>query len=306
MPYPPVTVLIPAYNAARTIGRALASVWRQNYPDMEVVVVDDGSGDETCAVVEGASSGHRLRLIRLEKNRGVSCALNAGIREARYEYVAFLDADDEWLDDKLIRQLSIIDACPEMTLISCGCEFVDPDGCAVGTFGLEIPAYPPGEFWRALLVRSYIAKPTAVARRARLLEVGGFDEALKVGEDQDMWIRLALVGDVGFVREILVRVHDTSNSLMKRYAYREDEYGLPMIRKILSRLGSRLSKREARQILAERYAAMGRNIYPGRPSHGAALVMRAVLLGNRPLQNLTYLVSLAPPMISLKKQLRRL
>jgi succinoglycan biosynthesis protein ExoO len=82
MPYPPVTVLIPAYNAARTIERALVSVWRQDYPEMEVIVVDDCSTDDTCIHVEGMAR-RNLRLVRLDKNRGVSGALNAGIRQAR-------------------------------------------------------------------------------------------------------------------------------------------------------------------------------------------------------------------------------
>jgi hypothetical protein len=111
------------------------------------------------------------------------------------------------------------------------------------------------------LLKSHVAKPTVVARRTKLLEVGGFDEAFKISGDQDMWIKLALNGDVGFTAEVLIRVHNTSDSLMKRYGGREDEFGMPMIRDHLSRLGSRLSKREMRQILGERYARTGRNIY---------------------------------------------
>jgi glycosyltransferase involved in cell wall biosynthesis len=301
MPYPPVTVVIPAYNAARTIERALASVWRQNYPEMEVVVVDDGSIDDTSLHVQKMDQGN-LRLIRLEKNRGECGAMNVGIQEARTDYIAFLDADDEWLDDKLLTQLPIIESHPEMSFVACGGQGVDPEGRVVATFGLEPPSASPREFWRVLLVKSYIAKPTVVARRAKLLEVGGFNEALKISGDQDMWIKLALNGEVGFVTEILIRVHITSDSLMKRYGGREDEFGLPMIRDHLSRLGPRLSRREIRQILGERYARTGRNIYyRGRPGRGAALVIHAVLLGNRPLENLTYLVSAAPLMIRLKQ-----
>jgi glycosyltransferase involved in cell wall biosynthesis len=303
MPYPPVTVLIPAYNAARTIKRALSSVWRQNYPEMEVIVVDDGSDDDTSLQVQGMSNGN-IRLLRLEKNHGVSRAMNAGIQEACTDYIAFLDADDEWLDDKLRKQLPIIELYPKMSFISCGGQAVDPEGRVVGTFGLEPPHYSPGEFWRALLVKSHVAKPTVVARRVKLLEVGGFDEAFEISEDQDVWIKLALNGDVGFIAEALVRVYNTPDSLMKRYGGREDEFALRMIRNHLARLGSRLSKREIRQILGERYAGIGRNIYyRGRPGRGAALVIRAVLLGNRPLENLTYLISAAPPMIRLKKHI---
>jgi glycosyltransferase involved in cell wall biosynthesis len=305
MAYPPITVLIPAFNASRTIERALASVWCQNYPELEVVVVDDGSSDDTGLRVERLGKSH-VRLIRLEENRGECGAMNIGIREARTDYIAFLDADDEWLDGKLLRQLAIIESHPEMSFISCGGEAVDRDGLVFATFGLEPPGYSPSQFWRGLLVRSHIAKPSVVARRAKLLEVGGFDDALKISGDQDMWIKLALNGDVGFIPEVLIRIHSTPDSLMNRYGPREDEFGLPMIRKHLSQLGSRLSKREIRQILAERYARIGRNIYyRGRPTRGAALVLHAMLLGNSPLENLGYLISAAPPVIRLKQQYRR-
>jgi GT2 family glycosyltransferase len=246
-----------------------------------------------------------LQLIRLEKNHGVSGALNAGIRQARAEYIAFLDADDEWLDAKLIAQLPIIEARPEMTLVACGGEAVDPAGRIFDTFGLQLPPHSPREFWRALLVKSYFSRTTVVARRTALLEVGGFDEALMVSEDQDVWIKLASNGETGFVTEVLVRIHDMPGSLGERYWEREAEFTLPMIRDNLSRLASRLSKREMRQILGQRYAATGRNIYAlGRLRRGAALVVRGMLLGNRPLENLGYLVSAAPPMIHLKRHFR--
>jgi len=305
MPYPSVTVLIPAYNAGHTIERALASVWRQNYPEMEVVVVDDGSSDDTAARVEQFRRPG-LRLIRLENNRGECGAMNAGIAQARTDYVAFLDADDEWLDDKLVKQLPIIDARPPMSLIYCGGESMDPEGRVYSTFGMEPPPYSADQIWRGLLVRSYVIKSTAVARRAKLLEVGGFDEALAVSGDQDMWIKLASIGEVGFVTELLARKHEEPYSLMKRYGTREDEFGVPMIRSNLSRLAPRLSKQEMRQILGQRYAGMGRNIYSeGCSGRGAALIIRAMLLGNRPLQNLAYLVSGSPTINRFKRRFLR-
>jgi glycosyltransferase involved in cell wall biosynthesis len=305
MPNPPVTVLIPAYNAALTIERALASVWRQNYPEMEVIVVDDGSSDDTSMHVQKMARGN-LRLIRLEKNCGECGAMNAGIQRARTEYIAFLDADDEWLADKLIKQLPIIEARPEMTLIASGGESVDQEGRTLDIFGLAPPPYSPREFWRGLLFKSYVLKSTVVARRTTLLEAGGFDEALMVSGDQDMWIKLASNGETGFVPEVLVRKHEMPDSLMKRYGERQAEFTLSMIRNHLSHLASRLSKREMRHILGRRYAATGRNIYAlGGFRRGAALVIRGMLLGNRPLENLGYLISAAPPMIRLKRHLRR-
>lgn len=127
-----------------------------------------------------------------------------------------------------------------------------------------------------------------------------------VSEDQDMWIKLASSGETGFVPEVLVRIYDLPDSLGARYWEREAEFTLPMIRNNLTRLASRLSKREMRQIVGHRYAATGRNIYAlGRHGRGAALVIRGMLLGHRPLQNLGYLISAAPPMIRLKRHFRR-
>jgi glycosyltransferase involved in cell wall biosynthesis len=304
MAYPRVTVVIPAYNAVRTVERALASVWLQDYPEIEIIVIDDGSTDDTAACVRGIANSN-LRLIRLDVNRGECAAMNVGIREASTDYIAFLDADDEWLENKLFKQLPVIESHPEMSFISCGGEALDPSGNIVATFGLQPPAYSPSEFWRGLLLKSHIAKPSVVARRAKLLEAGGFDEALTISGDQDMWIKLALSGEVGFVPEVLIRVHTTFDSLMDRYGGREDEFSLPMIHEHLSRIGCRLSKREVRQILGERYARTGRNIYHrGRRTRGAGLVILAALLGNQPLENLSYLVSAAPPMIRLKKHFR--
>src|SRR5260370_37922213 len=148
---------------------ARASVLRQNDPEMEVIVVDDGSDDDTGLHVQKIGNGN-VRLIRLEKNRGECGAMNVGVQEARTDYIAFLDADDEWLENKLLTQLPIIASRPSMSFISCGGQAVDPEGRVVGTFGLEPPSCSPNEFWRALLFRSHVAKPTVVARRTKVLD----------------------------------------------------------------------------------------------------------------------------------------
>lgn len=305
MPYPPVTALIPAYNAGLTIERALASVRRQNYPEIEIIVVDDASTDDTGTRVQNFGLSN-LRLIQLKKNHGVSGALNAGILEARTEFIAFLDADDEWLDGKLIKQLPIIKTHPEMTFIACGGEAVDPAGLVHHTFGLEPPTHSACEFWRALLCKAYFSRTTVVARRSALLKAGGFDEGLMVSEDQDMWIRLAAAAETGLLTEILVRYHHRPGSLAQRYWEREAEFTLSMIRKHLAQLAQRLSKREIEDVLGHRYAALGRNMYgSGAIGRGAALIIRGMLLGNRPLENLGYLIAAAPPAIYLKRHFRK-
>jgi glycosyltransferase involved in cell wall biosynthesis len=302
---PLISVIIPAFNAASTIDRALNAVWRQDYAPIEVIVIDDGSTDETAAAVE-RHSGRGVRLLRLPRNVGECGAMNAGIAVASGDYLAFLDADDEWLDGKLRKQMAVLTAHPAMTFVTSGFHYVDDQGRPVQKS--DTGHLPPElkEFWRDLLAASYVAKPCVIARAAALAAVGGFDENLVVAGDQDMWIRLSLAGDVGFVNEDLVRVHITADSLTRRYAAREMEYTLPMVMKYLRSEKERLSPREIREALRRRFTAIGRNAYlHGRIAAGALLILRAVMLGYRPVENLLYLVSASPPARALKRRMQR-
>ena len=294
-----VTVLIPAYNAELTLDRALRSVWRQHWPDLEVVIVDDASSDRTAEVAR-RHARPELRLVRLERNRGECGAMNAGLEVARGEFVAFLDADDEWLDEKLARQIPVVSADSELSFVACRSEFTWSDGrTEIFGGGPEISGV---NAWRALLHRSQTGKPCVVARRSKLLKVGGFDERLKVAGDQDMWIRLALAGPAVFLPDVLVRVHVTPNSLMQRYAKREIEFTLPMIERRLAAIGDRLSDAERRQIRAERLTQIGRNCYDnGCLADGAKLLARAIWLGDERSTNLWYLFTAAPPIRSIKR-----
>lgn len=301
MQAPKITALIPAYNAAHTIGRALDSVWRQNRTDLEVVLVNDASTDDTLQTVRRIA-GDRVTIIDLPKNLGECGAMNAGIARARGEYIAFLDADDEWCAGKFEKQLPLIEGREEVVFVSGGGEVVLPDGTVEAPFGLEMPEHQGRDFWKGLLRRSIVAKPTVIARRSALLAVGGFTEALRVSGDQDMWIRLALIGEVAFVPERLMRIWVNAQSLTRRYARREAEFGLPMIVRHVRSQSHRLSRRELHSILGERYTRLGRNLYGGGYyRHGLALVVRGMMLGDEPLKNGAYLLSASPPARWLKR-----
>src|SRR5208337_1705827 len=112
-----VSVVIPVYNGAATISCALASVFAQSYSDYEVVVLDDGSTDDTASVLAGY--GDRIRVIS-QRNRGLSAARNAGVRASGGEYVAFLDDDDEWMPEKLARSAAVLDQDPNCALVYTG------------------------------------------------------------------------------------------------------------------------------------------------------------------------------------------
>ncbi|MFF7636114.1 glycosyltransferase family 2 protein [Kitasatospora sp. NPDC008050] len=185
----PVSVVIAAYNAERTLGPALTSVLAQLPPPAQVVVVDDGSTDGTAAVA-GAFPG--VELIG-QQNQGPSAARNTGIRAATQPWVAFLDADDLWLPGKLARQLAIAGRRPEAVLLA---------GDWVRT--ASVPHRPDGDAmapetetllgYRDLLVLNRFQTSTVLVRAEVLTACGGFDPALDGAEDWDLWLRCAKLG----------------------------------------------------------------------------------------------------------------
>lgn len=304
-PRPLVTVVIPAFNAATTIERAVNSALAQNYRPIEIVVVNDASTDETAAVVTRMDRPE-IRFYSLAQNLGECGAMNHAIERANGEFVAFLDADDEWREGKLEKQVDVLLRNPKMSFVSCGCVYIDRDGRVMKEFGTVLPDRSADEIWRGLLSATYIAKPCVVARRALLRSVGPFDPSLKVGGDQDMWIRLALAGEVGLVPEVLVNVYETPDSLTKKYATRFSQYVLPMIERHVRAQRHRLSDSEVRRIRGERYSWLGRNLYTsGSLREGGAYLLKAALSGHRTAENLWYIVTAAPPVRHAKAAIRR-
>src|SRR5688572_2836188 len=172
---PSVSVVIPVYNRARCIGRAIASAVRQALPPLEIIVVDDGSTDDSCEVVAAISAQEpRIRLLRQDSNRGGAAARNVGLMAARAEFVAFLDSDDEWLGDHLERRLAVLQAAPQPALVH-GSFYVD-DGSYRRVQRCAPLRGDPLEYLFA--GRGGLRTSTFVGRRAALLEVH-FDEALR-------------------------------------------------------------------------------------------------------------------------------
>lgn len=187
-PMPRVSVIVPAYNAAACVSRAVDGVLAQTWQDLELLVVDDGSTDDTRAVL--SVYGDRLRVLP-QANGGPAAARNHGLRDALGEYVAFLDADDWWEAGKLAEQVDFLDAHPEIGFCSTATRVVDTAGRTVGDWPCQPNAGPLPDilFMHGTVVSG--STSGVLARRALVLEVGGFDPALRGFEDPDLWIRLA-------------------------------------------------------------------------------------------------------------------
>ena len=189
---PTVSVVIPAYNAAWCLRKAIDSVLAQDYRDFEIIVVNDGSADDTGAVLTGYGSA--IRVVN-QVNGGMSNARNAGIRAACGEFIAFLDSDDWWLPGKLARQVDLLRACPEVGFCSCEARVQDMEGRLIKVW--KCPN------WQGPFVVHLFGSGADVpgscsavlARRTLVRQVGGFDETLRGAEDPDLWIRLAAVSD---------------------------------------------------------------------------------------------------------------
>lgn len=195
-----VSVVMPAYNVAWCIGRAVDSVLAQDFRACELIVVNDGSTDGTRALLEGY--GAAITVINQE-NRGMSAARNTGIRRARGTYVAFLDADDWWLAGKLSRQVDLMHGRPEIGFSSTTVRVEDDDGRL-----LNLWRCPNGS---TEILATLFAQNAAIAggcsavmaRRDLLDRVGLFDESLRGFEDPDLWIRLAAVSGYACIDETL-------------------------------------------------------------------------------------------------------
>lgn len=207
-----VSVIIPAYNAAWCVSRAVDSALAQTYQNLEVIVVNDDSTDETPAVL--ARYGAAVRVIN-KPNGGLPSARNAGIQAAGGEFVAFLDADDWWLPEKLACQMELLRSRPELGFCSTAARVETPEGKTLNIWTCPAPA--------STILETIFQTNAAVAgsgsavlvRRALFERAGFFDETLRSLEDVDMWMRLAAIAEYGCVKEPLVVILKREGSISR-------------------------------------------------------------------------------------------
>lgn len=212
---PLVSIIIPCYNQAHFIGDALRSALAQSYPAIEVIVVNDGSPDDLDAVMQRYRGDARVRYL-VQENRGLPAARNRGIREARGEFLKFLDADDWLLPEAIAKQVQAFLADPSLGLVYCDFLRVDAEGSILE----EAPVARArrvlnGDILPSLLLGGYFTPNTVLIPRRVIEHVGGFDETLTSCEDLELWLRVVAEGyRAAFVPETLVayRVHTANMS----------------------------------------------------------------------------------------------
>ena len=208
---PRVTVVIPTYNAAAYLTDTLESVCGQTYTDFELLIVDDGSNDTTLALARQFESRLSLRIIE-QQNSGPAAARNNGVRAARGELVAFIDSDDLMLPQRLAAQVAMFEADPALGLVHTDLMTFDERGVIHATRrAFSNPC--GGQVLGQLLIDNFITTSTVMAPRARLIEAGLFDEARRISEDFDLWLRMAERWSVGYVEQPMVKYRRRPGSL---------------------------------------------------------------------------------------------
>ncbi len=196
-----ISVVIPAYNAAHFLPRCLESVFAQTMEPAEVIVVDDGSTDDTAATAKRLGA-----TVVTRPNGGLSAARNTGIQHATGEWIGLLDADDRWSPEKLRAQVERIE--PGTVLVYTGIRIFGDEGVRRSRPGARVT-----DVMKSLRYANSITPSTVLARRDALLKVGGFREDIRACEDWDMWVRLSRVGNFAAVEDPLTDYYVYPNSM---------------------------------------------------------------------------------------------
>lgn len=212
---PSISVVMPVYNGERYLPAALDSILTQTFTDFEYIIIDDGSSDATWDILTTyADRDPRLRLVRNEQNLGITRSLNKGVQLARGTYVARQDADDISLPQRFARQVAVLQAQPEVVLVSCDFAVIDAHGRQV--FQTQRVASPIVTAWYLLFYNRLGGHSQVMFRRDAAIRLNGYTEAFRHNEDYDLWVRLSQIGDIVILPEVLLQWRQHEGSISHR------------------------------------------------------------------------------------------
>lgn len=214
---PSVSVIIPTYNREKTIVSAVRSACNQTYEPFEIIIIDDGSTDNTAQKIKSINDS-RIIYHKLEKNAGVSNARNVGALIAKGEWIAFQDSDDIWRDIKLERQIEYIGEHSQIQLVYSEYLMHRLNGQEVSVPNEGFYGKWEGNIFETVLVNNIVGTPTIMVKRETFQSVGGFRTELNCLEDWDFVLRFAKEHSIGCVKEILVDAYQTEGSISSQPA----------------------------------------------------------------------------------------
>jgi glycosyltransferase involved in cell wall biosynthesis len=258
---PKVSVVIPTHNRAEFLRTAIQSVLKQTFQNFEIIVVDDASEDHTSAVIKSVGDA-RIRYVRHETHSGQGATRNAGLHKASGEYVALLDDDDEWLPEKLEKQVRVLDgSSSNVGMVYTGVLRIEASSRRL--IDRIIPG-KRGSLFQDLCQKNWIGGCSSVmVRRSCFEKVGWFDEELAAQADYDMWLRISQEFDIEYIREPLVFYIAHDNTISTNYESRIQ--GMEMQLRKYGSLFSRDPRNYSRRYFALGvYYSLNGNIKKGR------------------------------------------
>ena len=208
---PIVSVIIPVYNGEKYISKTLDSVLGQTYNHIEIVIVNDGSLDNSEQVIQQYMSLGNVKYF-YQENRGVAAARNYGIQQAAGELIAFVDQDDIWLPDKLEKQIRLMLIDTDLALVHGRIDFINEDGLRIE----PLWSHPEvsGNCFKQMFSGNKIAMLTVLVKKESLVAAGMFDERIAITDDYDIWLKISYANRIGFIDEPIAcyRYHGENTS----------------------------------------------------------------------------------------------
>jgi glycosyltransferase involved in cell wall biosynthesis len=266
-----LSVIIPTYNRAQMVGRAIRSVLDQTYQDFEIVVVDDGSKDNTEEVVRSFND-KRVRYIKHERNEGVAAARNTGIKATRSKYIAFQDSDDEWLPEKLEKQMAgFRTASSNIGVVYTA--FLKIEGDKKTYIPSPELTQKEGDIYNSLVRGNFVAPPAAVVKRECFAKAGMFDEGIPCFEDWELWLRISKYYHFKYIDEPLIIAYSgTPGSILA------DQGALARGYELILKKHCGDIKEKGRKLLAIYYIAAGNKLcLSGEFKRGRNYLIKAAL-----------------------------
>ncbi|UYO38943.1 glycosyltransferase [Rhodopseudomonas palustris] len=214
---PKVSVIMPVRDGERWVAEAIRSVQNQTLHDFELLVIDDGSADATPAILADAAAADPRIVVLTQHRDGLVAGLNSGLSAARAPLIARLDADDIALPDRLARQVDYMVAHPDVVLLGGWATIIDENGQPKGR---EMRP-SPNDLRATLMKKSPFIHPTVMLRAEAARRVGGYHAAFEAGEDYDFWLRLADIGELAILPELLIRYREHSSSVTRTRQLRQ-------------------------------------------------------------------------------------
>jgi glycosyltransferase involved in cell wall biosynthesis len=268
---PLVSVVIATYNMARFLPLALRSALDQSYENMEVLVIDDGSQDDTQAAMAPFRGDHRVRYI-FQQNGGQASAKNHGIRQAQGEYVAFLDADDLWTPDKLERQMPLFLRSPAVGIVYSRVACIDEAGRELRIEGYDLFR---GRVSGPLLISNFIGFGTSVVRKECFDRLGSFDESIGMGIDYDLWLRFSTQYEFDYVDRPLLRYREWPGQMSRNWRVRYLN-GIAIMKNFLRNFPDVVDQRTVNEAWAHTYTGFGYCARESRRTEALGLYLRAL------------------------------